>query len=216
MPSRRSRHRRPLDLYETPRFATDALVKALHPTGVAFEPCAGPGAIVRVLEDAGMRVYTNDIDRQHDCDGYLDAGQDAPYSIIDSEVHPDWIITNPPFSDAYRILKRAMEWAPATGGVAFFLRISFLEPTQEHVGWLRANRPDYVLNLPRFSWDGDGNTDFNHCAWMVWYGDAAPASLPRGIDFADPIAKEQRRMDLGQGERNPKESSQKPSLPKLL
>jgi hypothetical protein len=129
----------------------------------------------------------------------------------------DWVITNPPFNGAYPILRQALDCAVV--GVTFFLRISFMEPTKERGPFLAKCPPDWMLSLPRFSWDGDGNTDSNNCCWFGWYknchcmkrgdlevvhkpgqipGCTSPyRALPYGIEvFNEEAPKEQGRFDL--------------------
>jgi hypothetical protein len=52
---------RGLDVYETPECAVRALLKAESLTGPIWEPACGPGAIVRVLREAGHKVIATDI-----------------------------------------------------------------------------------------------------------------------------------------------------------
>lgn len=203
------RRRRVNDFYETPPWMTNALINLLATsdapesfqwTGWALEPCAGDGAISHILEGSGLRVWTNDIDLTRPADYHLNAQDDALYQLYLGDHHdhaPDWIITNPPFSQAHQILRRALEYVGPRGGVALLLRISFNEPTVSW-GWqLEANPPDLVYNLPRWSFDRTGKQDSNHCAWFVWYGPDAPAHLPRGNRyFVTRQPKEQRRLAL--------------------
>ena len=49
------------DLYETPELATLALLRAEPLPRKIWEPACGPGAIVRVLRDAGHRVIATDL-----------------------------------------------------------------------------------------------------------------------------------------------------------
>ena len=53
------------DLYETPEVATLALLRAEPLPRAIWEPACGPGAIVRVLRDAGHRVIATDLFDYH-------------------------------------------------------------------------------------------------------------------------------------------------------
>ena len=110
------------DLYETPEVATLALLRAEPLPRTIWEPACGPGAIVRVLRDAGHRVIATDLidyrspDQDH-------AGRDfllerrAPDGV-------EMIVTNPPFKLAAQFAAHALSLSPR---VAMLLRLSFLE-----------------------------------------------------------------------------------------
>ena len=110
------------DLYETPEVATLALLRAEPLPRTIWEPACGPGAIVRVLRDAGHRVIATDLidyrspDQDH-------AGRDfllerrAPDGV-------EMIVTNPPFKLAAQFAAHALSLCPR---VAMLLRLTFLE-----------------------------------------------------------------------------------------
>lgn len=160
--------RRPLDLYPTEGRVTHAFLDVEDVGGVVAEPCAGPGWMAQVLAGDGRitRVITNDIDPQHQADYH----GDAAYPLADIWQQPvDWVITNPPFNVAHLILPVA--FSAARVGVAFLLRLSYMEPADGRDAWL-ADHADHmtrqmVLN-PRPSFTGDGNTDSVTAAWFVW------------------------------------------------
>ena len=114
------------DLYETPEVATLALLRAEPLPRTIWEPACGPGAIVRVLRDAGHRVIATDLidyrspDQDH-------AGRDfllerrAPDGV-------EMIVTNPPFKLAAQFAAHALSLCPR---VAMLLRLSFLESGNE-------------------------------------------------------------------------------------
>lgn len=160
--------RRDNDTYYT--LQADAAIDALLEyvpclNGYIFEPCVGAGHLVEALKnrDCGP-IITNDIDQAVEANCHSDARN---FKIIEIEQPWDWVITNPPFSQAFPILKNLL--LSARQGVAFLLRLTFLEPTYERGPWLEAHPPDLLIVLPRFSFTGDGRTDSVTCAWMVWY-----------------------------------------------
>jgi hypothetical protein len=162
--------RRPRDLYETHPDMVTALLRfaGVEIRGTVLEPCAGNGAIVRPLASRGFTVRTSDI-----APGWhyqLDAAYDTVYRLS-SPV--SWIITNPPFSSAFPIVKLAL--THATVGIAFLTRLSFLEPTRDRGRWLHEHPPDRLIVLPRYSFTGDGKTDSVTCAWCVWTHAKHPA-----------------------------------------
>ena len=56
-------------------------------------------------------------------------------------------------------------------GVAFLLRLSFVEPTNERGDWLEKNPPTGRITLPRYSFTGDGRSDSVTAEWMIWHKD---------------------------------------------
>lgn len=163
--------RRRLDFYETSQEAVDALVKhylkgTFKREAQILEPCCGDGAIVKALGEHGYRcVWGNDLDPARPGHTHLDARtHDFSYP------HPGFVeinavVTNPPFNQAFDILKNLK---PQVGAVALLLRLTFLEPTKERGEWLAKNPPQKVIVLPRYSFTGDGKTDSVTCAWMIW------------------------------------------------
>jgi hypothetical protein len=151
------------EFYETPPIYTKALLANIGSLidGRVLECCSGDNAIADVLMRNGYHVTTNDIDRHRKADRCLDASKDflwmgEPY---------DWIISNPPFSKAPLITQHAYHYAEY--GVAFLLRLTFLEPCLNRAKFL-VNHPPSILVMPRYSFTRDGGTDSVTCAWFVW------------------------------------------------
>ena len=91
MGKRSNFERREADFYPTPRAAAVPLIPYLCGIRSFAEPCAGDGALVRHLEEFGLRcVYAGDIR----------TGQDA--LELDHYGAADAIITNPPYDTAHR------------------------------------------------------------------------------------------------------------------
>ena len=162
--------RRELDAYYTPTWAVDVLRQDLgrQLKGMSvFEPCVGDGAISRGLVAAAERVLTNDIDPNIVADYHFDATKTWPIGGHEQLRRGDcaWVVTNPPFKYAKPIFDQAR--ASAIYGIAFLLRLSWLEPTFDRN--LHPNEaPDRIIVLPRISFTGDGKTDSVTCAWMIW------------------------------------------------
>ena len=164
-----TRHRRRAhDFYPTPAWATRILLRewpAITGHGV-LEPCHGQGAITDELRAIGRcRVETNDLLAIPGADFQLDATAPASWRRFSLS---DWVITNPPFSHAFPILQHAYAYTRGGRGVAFLLRLSFLEPTRDRRAFLVAHPPEGVLVLPRISFTGDGKTDNVTAAWFIW------------------------------------------------
>ena len=153
------------DYYPTPSWMTRSLLYH-YPAikgAVVLEPCAGDGAITRVLLDHGCIVGENDIDPRHERESTADATSALFWRSL--PFRPEWVITNPPFAVAFPILQHAYEHAET--GVAFLLRKTFLEPTDERGPWLQAHPPTRLVCLPRYSFRGTGS-DSVSCDWMIW------------------------------------------------
>lgn len=159
--------RRSLDFYETDPAQVALLRSWVTIRGTVYEPCSGDGAIARQFEVLGHVVVTNDLDPARETMTHTDA-REYGYHLSPDSV---WVVTNPPFSQAYPILLNARRQGVRC---AFLLRLSFLEPTQERGAWLAEYPPGGVLVLPRHSFTGDGRTDSVTCAWMLWGAEPDP------------------------------------------
>lgn len=196
-----------LDRYFTPKWMTRELLARVPISGRVFEPCAGDGSIVAMLEKESLlripEVITNDYDPKTEWDYQRDA---VMYDLFD-EVNPDWVVTNPPYDNTilHDIVKNSLQ--AAYTGVAMLLRLSFLEPTMEkgktEESWLIRNPPDLQIVTPRWSFTGNGKTDSVTTAWYVWYNTDAPPyedfrvsgalikPWPRGIQIIPRTAMEE-------------------------
>jgi hypothetical protein len=160
--------RRTNDFYPTPEFATRELLAHVSDIrGSIFEPCIGDGAIAKVIDGGDRWIYGNDIAPQLNCSFCGDASKrDLWVAVQDSMSRIDWVVTNPPFSVASKIIPLAYEFAEF--GIAMLLRLSFLEPVEDRGAWLNEHPPTKLIVLPRISFTGNGKTDNVTCAWMVW------------------------------------------------
>jgi hypothetical protein len=175
--------RRANDFYPTPSWAERELDRRVPIVGAVAEPCVGAGDLIRHRTDV---AWTNDIDDAKPATHHMDARSPNAWALFPP---CDWVITNPPFNHALAILDSALDRARV--GVAFLLRLSFLEPTTgtaRHAGradWLAAHPPCRLIVLPRISFTGDGNTDSVTCAWMVW---SRGGWLRPGVECVSPRA----------------------------
>jgi hypothetical protein len=110
-------------------------------------------------------VLTNDIDPTADAMNYADAADPKTW---DSLPRAHYVITNPPFNVAAKILEHAYE--AATVGVAMLLRGSFTEPTFDRQDWLDEHTAylSDIIFLPRISFTADGRSDSVSANWYVW------------------------------------------------
>lgn len=161
------------DFYPTPEPVTELLTDNFYLSGIVFEPCAGHNAITRVLRRQPniAEVITSDllwpIPIGH-------TTNDATHPLFWLEWlgnHKiDWVVTNPPFRVAEKILPLAYD--ASSKGIAFLLRLSYLEPCNGRFEWLNthADRLRKVIPVnPRvpFRTDTKG-TDSVTCAWFAW------------------------------------------------
>lgn len=87
---------------------------------------------------------------------------------------PDWVITSPPYSDAFPFVKNACLIAKV--GVAFKLRVAFLEPIPARAQWLRENPPSKMIVLRRATYRGKRAAAIE--AWFIWrVGEAKTSDL---------------------------------------
>ncbi|MEM9944714.1 MAG: hypothetical protein AAF810_01435 [Cyanobacteria bacterium P01_D01_bin.36] len=159
--------RKAYDFYPTGQKAAKQMLDRLPFTlsGSVFEPCIGTADIAAPLRDRGLTVWANDIDPSREADFHLDATHPESWAKF-PEVH--WVITNPPFSHASKILPLAYEHAQV--GVIFLLRLSYSEPCQNRAKWLQRhqNKQSIIYPPKRISFIGDGKTDNVASCWFVW------------------------------------------------
>ena len=154
------------DLYETPGAATLALLRVEPLPGTIWEPACGPGAIVRVLRDAGRRLIATDLIDYRSPDPGRDflLERRAPDGI-------EMIVTNPPFKLAAQFAAHALSLCPR---VAMLLRLTFLESTRRNAildGGQLARVHIFRNRLPmmhRDGWAGNRVSNPTAFAWFVW------------------------------------------------
>jgi len=170
------------DLYETPPQAVHALIEAEKLPRTIWEPACGPGAIVKVLRDAGHWVYATDL---------VDYGLDDSESRIDFLLErqaPGFyigaIVTNPPFKLAEAFVENALRMGIPK--VVMLLRLAFLESERRRAildGGLLARVHVFRNRLPmmhRDGWDGPRASSALSFAWFVWeHGHKGPTEMRR-------------------------------------
>lgn len=160
------------DAYYTP---DDVAAKCLatlklRPGERVLEPSVGGGAFARGARAAGCKVIGCDID--YDARGFVD----CDWSLIGDFTRwrrsdltggaVDWVLGNPPYSHAQEHIESAFTLEP-TYGVAFLLRLAFLECEKRRAFWAaHAPREVHVLiNRPSFT---GGGSDSAAYGWFVW------------------------------------------------
>ena len=81
-------------------------------------------------------------------------------------VSPDWIVGNPPYRHAETHVRWALKQAKV--GVAFILKLSFLESAERLDFWWESPVNDLYVLAERPSFTGQG-TDSSAYAFFVWY-----------------------------------------------
>jgi hypothetical protein len=155
------------DFFPTPKWATFALIDNEQFKGSIWESACGDGAMSRVLEQTGQKVFSSDL---HDR-GYGEAGRD----FLTWKHSADNIVTNPPYNSAEGFVSAGIK--NASRKFALLLRLAFLE------GANRANTI-FAKAPPARVWvfseritfypsgvepKGSGTTAY---AWFVWDKDA--------------------------------------------
>jgi hypothetical protein len=162
--------RKERDLYETPEWATEALLPHLRPLEVIWEPACGSGKMARVLNrwDSCAEVWAADIEPTMEGAVWADFLGPTPRVDVDY-IHG--IITNPPYEHATEFIEKALMWTQRVDGlVAMLLRTDFDHAkTRAH---LFADHPAFakkVVLRKRIKWfeDSKGSPSFNH-AWYIW------------------------------------------------
>jgi hypothetical protein len=117
-----ARSQRPVgDFYETPAWATEALLEMERFEGEILEPACGAGAISRVLEAYGYRVESSDIQDEP----YIYGARGVDFLTEEYLVPCNNLITNPPYSLAQQFAEKALKVIRCK--IALLLRINFLE-----------------------------------------------------------------------------------------
>ena len=151
------------DAYWTPPHLTQALLDLVPEVqGTVWEPCAGAGWMSNVLAER-CTVVASDI-------APMAPGVHVRDALRDEAPACDWVVTNPPFNLAGRILARALTVTPR---VALLVRMTFLEATRDRADLLAENPPARVIVLPRTDFPrGDDRpqrgTDSVPPVWLVW------------------------------------------------
>lgn len=150
--------RQPFDEYNTPAWATKAVVPFLPRSAWILEPACGSGKMVAALRDEGFVVDGTDIQSGKD---FLEL----------EEANFDVIVTNPPFNKATQFIEHALKLTrPHHGMVAMLLRTDFDHAkTRRHLFDGNSAFAIKLVLTKRIVWfDRPGAApSFNH-AWFIW------------------------------------------------
>lgn len=150
------------DFYETPSEAIEAILERekLLP-GTILEPCAGRGAITKVISNKYPKRKIISLDINPQSKGII-KGDFLVYTPKESIQN---IITNPPYKEAKQFLEKSLKLAK--GKVIMLLQLGFLE-SKGRYQLFKDNPPTkvYVFSS-RISCDTQGTKRVAY-AWFVW------------------------------------------------
>lgn len=170
--NRSATDRNKTDFYPTPPDVTMALLDFLESThrldpfsDTILGPACGTGEMVRVMRDQGYRVNCSDLyPIPTGFNGYLTESVDF-LSMTDAP--GDWIITNPPFSQAEAFIWHALELGKPC---AFLLKSQFWHAARRLL-LFNGYPPRWVLPLtwrPDFLWGAKSSSPTMEVLWSVW------------------------------------------------
>lgn len=150
-PLKKKEERRAYDVYETPAWAVEALLKVIPiDSNLKYmEPCRGSGRIYNHLPLGSAW-------------GEIRQGVDYLQTQYN---HVDVIITNPPYSLAQEFVTKALGEADV---VIMLLRLGFLESMKRWEWWQDNPLSSLMVLSKRPSFTDDGKTDGSGYAWFVW------------------------------------------------
>lgn len=174
---------RAADLYETPPECTRALlsVEALPPR--LWEPACGPGAMIRVLRDAGHACFGSDLGEYGTPDqdvALCDFLKTRALPVIDGAA-AQAIVTNPPYKDADKFVTHALSF-----GVPVFMLLRTLYIAGSNKRRRAANQTGKLARvhlisprpamMHRDGYDGPkSDSGMQDYAWFVWLPEQTPA-----------------------------------------
>lgn len=165
--------RRERDLYETPEWATAALLPHLPKCAWLWEPACGSGKMARVLAPNTI-LKCSDIEPTMEGAERFDFLSTSPKMIV-SDAPRGGIVTNPPYEFALEFCEHALRFTERSSGVvAMLLRTDFDHAkSRSH---LFRDCPAFakkVVLTKRIMWfepepGAKGKSpSFNH-AWFIW------------------------------------------------
>lgn len=174
-----------LEIFPTPSWPVHRLLEVLRPhAGKWFEPCAGEGHIIRAVDEWFKKnrpeesVVWESTDIRPTRYAQPPCDMTKPGHFFEGR-HFDVILTNPPFSKAFELLK--LLWPVADRALAFLLPLSWLG-SSERCAALHENTPSIFVLPERPIFRGSG-TDQETYAWLVWSRVGAALSLPASTGY---------------------------------
>lgn len=159
---------RPNELYPTPRYCVDLLVKHLRieDGDWLLEPCAAEGVIYDHPAFKNCKRQWAEIRRGRD------------YLTHEFLQKFDLIITNPPFSLTKEFLRRSQTQLKPGGVIAYLQRLNYLGSDARVPFWEEVGTPDklgVITPRPRFVNNGSDSCEYG---WFIW-DEGAKLGQPR-------------------------------------
>lgn len=163
------------DDYPTPPEATRALLSVERFNGGIWEPCAGSGAMAKVLRENYQGVWASTLATGGSGNGFVGVRGSKDF-LYETKAHGANIITNPPFKIAEVIIRHAMEFQSLK--IAMLLNLKFLA-SRERKGGLFKNHPPARVHVfcdrlggsegfyPE-GYTGKRNSTTETMAWFIW------------------------------------------------
>lgn len=174
------------DFYPTEAALVRELRSRVAIAGKILEPCAGDGAIATQFGDCDCKTNEPYPQESYPVDWQMDATDKTFWKGLKKGDHEfDWIVTNPPFRQATPILTEAISAAKV--GVAFLLRLTYLEPVRDRAELLKSNSMNRLIIFnprPKFRPDKRG-TDSATVAWFVWQKNAEGQQIEFVTDWRE-------------------------------
>lgn len=145
---------------------------------VIWEPHAGKGAFTRAFAGLGYKkILASDIDLTYSAEwGIATKPRQVNFLLTTPAVSVDWIVGNPPFTDAIKHVEHALKIA--TIGVAFVLPIQFIASQARVDFWTRHPLASFNIINKRPSFTEGGN-DMRDVALYIWSNNHKTAPVLR-------------------------------------
>ena len=168
------------DFYETPFWATLAIVPWLPDAIKVCDPCAGRGAILRALQHGYRPSFAHLPDEPKQSPSFY--GFEIRQDLVSFEPgHPDiqvadalatdWgkpdlVVMNPPYSQAETFVRRALAELAPQGTLAVLLRLGFVATQARRMFW-KGRQADLYVFERRPNFRGSGS-DASEYAWFMF------------------------------------------------
>jgi len=150
-----------LDAYATPEEAVLPLLKHLPKATYYAEPCAGDGALIRILQKHGHKcVAAYDVAPRH---RIVQQG-DASFLTREDMKRADFVITNPPWGREvmHRIIEQSFFWGPT-----WFLFDADWMHTKQAAPYLPHCKK--IVSVGRVKWIADSKSaGKDNCCWYLF------------------------------------------------
>jgi len=152
------------DLYETPAWCTEVLLRHVVFQKIIYEPAAGRGAIARVLELHNHQTICHDLVVRD----YQPCAQTDFFHVKSTQKHFD-IVTNPPYECSVQFVRHALSITGQGQKVAMLLRNEWdCAYTRRDLFMEMPFRLKIVLTRRPKWFKDDINAPRHSFSWYVW------------------------------------------------